>query len=326
MQRRTDRRPRPHHRPAPSLLLLLLLPSILASACAAVPGAPRGGPAATPPAAVAEVPDTEIWLAPLQGGAEAPTVGEPRNITRRPGYDNQPAFLPDGHGVLYTAIGDGQADVWIHLLRGGGRARVTATPESEFSPTPIPGEAAISVVRVESDERQRLWRVSLDPGRDITLLLPHVEPVGYHAWADPTTVFLFVLGEPPALQRVSLPGGPPQLVARDVGRSLHRIPGEQAMSYVQRQGEALWVTRYDLITGESEPLVQLLPGSEDVAWGPGGTLWCGQGSRLLRWRQGQEGWLLVADLAPQGVGTISRLAVHPKGELLAFVATTDGAE
>ena len=78
-------------------------------------------------------PGTEIYLVPLVSGDEAGsvTLGEPVNVTERPGYDNQPAFHPDGQRLFYTAIADGQADIWIYDLEKKTRERLAQTPESE---------------------------------------------------------------------------------------------------------------------------------------------------------------------------------------------------
>src|SRR5271154_6896573 len=68
-------------------------------------------PPAAPPAAAP--PDTEIFLAPLAVRG-TPLVGHPVNITNSPGYDNQPAFTPDGAGILFTSIRGGgtQTDIY----------------------------------------------------------------------------------------------------------------------------------------------------------------------------------------------------------------------
>ena len=82
-------------------------------------------------------PDTEIFLAPLTPGA-TPRVGAPVNITRSPGYDNQPSFTPDGRAILFTSMRGGtQTDIYRYDVASGETARVTNTPESEYSPTPF---------------------------------------------------------------------------------------------------------------------------------------------------------------------------------------------
>src|SRR5690348_15931626 len=54
-------------------------------------------------------PGTDIWVATLSVRHDTVVIGRPENVTHRLGYDNQPAFTPDGRSVLYTSIGaDGQ--------------------------------------------------------------------------------------------------------------------------------------------------------------------------------------------------------------------------
>ena len=58
----------------------------------------------TPMLLPSQPPGTDVWLAPLETNAAGElTVGSPRNVTGRPGYDNQPHFTPDGSGFWYTA-------------------------------------------------------------------------------------------------------------------------------------------------------------------------------------------------------------------------------
>ena len=46
--------------------------------------------------AAAAPPATDIYLADLRVADGRVQVGTPVNVTARPGYDNQPFFLPDG--------------------------------------------------------------------------------------------------------------------------------------------------------------------------------------------------------------------------------------
>lgn len=279
-------------------------------------------------------PDTDVFLATVEGDGASWTVGEVENLTARPGYDNQPAFAPDGRSLLYTVVGEeGRADIWRYDLDGGRIAPVTRTPESEYSPTPIPGSHRFSAVRVERDSTQRLW--SFDPSSgDPRLLLPDVRPVGYHAWADSSTLVLFVLGDPPTL-RVATPGpGAAEVVARNVGRSLQAIPGTAAVSFVALgEADRGWITRFDPAAGEMERIAPALDGGVDHAWTPDGRLLMGRGATLYRWsgeeagedavEAGAEGrWIPVGDLSSHGLRSITRLAVSPDGRRIAVVAET----
>src|SRR5437879_453999 len=159
--------------------------------------------------AAAAPPANDIYVASLRVVDGRVQVGTPVNVTARPGYDNQPFFLPDGGAFLYTSIrADSQADIYRYDLRTATSVRLTATRESEYSPTPPPDRPGFSAVRVEADSTQRLWAFDWDGARS-RLVLDSIKPVGYHAWGDGRSVALFVLGAPPTLQRAATrPAGP----------------------------------------------------------------------------------------------------------------------
>ncbi|HEX3157119.1 MAG TPA: M20/M25/M40 family metallo-hydrolase [Gemmatimonadaceae bacterium] len=279
---------------------------------------------------LAQAPDTDIWVASLVARDGAVIVGQPRNVTHRPGYDNQPAFLPDGRSLLYVAQHDEQTDVYELTLATNATRQLTQTPESEYSPIPTANGRAFTVVRVERDSAQRLWRFSRPRVGTGQLLLPHVQPVGYHAWTSPTTVTMFVLGEPSSLQvaRVGKPGV--DTIVTDIGRSLQTMPGGRQVSFVQRAGGTSMIKLLDPATGAVTPLFPPLAESDDLAWANAGTVLMASGSRIYAHQvadgdQTGDGWTQVADLGPAGVGRITRLAVSARGDQLAFVAQMAGA-
>jgi hypothetical protein len=252
-------------------------------------------------------------------------VGAARNLTDRAGYDNQPAFLPDGTALLYTSIReDDQADIYRIELRSGRIDRLTRTVESEYSPTPMPGAARFSTIRVEMDSTQRLWSFSMS-GEGAALVLPDIRPVGYHAWIDDRTLALFVLGTPPTLQIADARTGEAWTAASGIGRSLLPIPGTREVSFVQRsEAEGEWeILALDVDTREIRPLARTLRDSEDLAWTPSGELLTGYGSMLYRWEADSGRWIEVADLEPAGVRDITRIAVSPGGDRIAVVGSRD---
>ena len=267
-------------------------------------------------------PNTEIYLAPLARRGDSIIVGTAENITHRVGYDNQPSFLPDASGLLYTAIGaDGQADVWRYDIRSRRTPRVTATPESEYSPTVMPGGRRFSVVRVERDSTQRLWSFAMN-GSDPQLLLGALQPVGYHAWLAPNRLLAYVLGTPSTLHIIDRDGANDEVRAQDVGRALQRIPGRGWYSFTQRDSaRALWIMSQPFEGGPLSPLVRAPTDDEYHTWTPDGALLSATQGSIVRWdgRTGDDGeWLPIA--AMPGVRNISRLAVSPDGRWLAFVA------
>ena len=304
----------------------LLALALLAAACGGGESAP---PAATGAAAVAPdaPPGTDIWLARLVRGADGSLAAEDVvNVTRRPGYDNQPSFLPDGTAFRYTVTDSaGRADIWLHEMEGGANRAVTATaPESEYSATPLPSGVGFSAIRVEADSTQKLWRFD-DDGSGAAVLFPDIAPVGYHAWADDSTAVLYVLGEPATLQVARLGEAGARKVAADVGRSLQRIPGTGEVSYVQRlDGGATEIRRLDPALGSSERIAAGVEGGDFHAWTPDGILLQACEGKLFAFRSGAGGaWEEVADLSALGI-RLSRIAVHPDGSWIALVGEETG--
>jgi hypothetical protein len=273
-------------------------------------------------AATAQVPSTDVFVFDVTEDG----LGDPRLITDREGYDNQPRFLPGGEALVYSSLRHGQTDIYLHRLDRGETVQVTHTDESEYSPTPIPGTDHLSLVRDYGDLKQQLWSVALD-GSDVELLLPDVTPVGYHAWVDEESVVLFVLGEPHTLQSARIGPGPGKKLADSPGRGLARMPGGELMSYVDKQGTPWWLTAIDPETGSSERLIATPEDREDYAWAADGSIWLGDDSRLLRWHPDEGGdWKEIADLDRHGVYGITRVTFSDDGKRLAVVGQRPPAD
>jgi WD40 repeat protein len=267
-------------------------------------------------------PGTDIWVADLAIRDGRVSVGKPVNVTARPGYDNQPAFLPDGSGFLYTRIGaDGQADIWRYDFATHSARAVTTTRESEYSPTVIPKTGGFSVVRVELDSTQRLWRLDPDGGHP-ALVFEKIKPVGYHAWAGDSVLALYVLGSPNALVLAKLGRENFDTVARNIGRALQPIPGRHAVSFVQIvDSTESWLTELNADSGTVHRLVRLPRGAEFHVWLAGGLVLASDSAVLYQWdSRGPASWQRVADLSALGLKGVTRLAVSPAGDRLALVA------
>ena len=247
-------------------------------------------------------------------------LDELENITnRRNVYDNQPSFTPDSRSILYTASYGNQTEIHRYYLASGRTTRITRTAESEYSPSSIPGDRALSVVRVEQDANQRLWRFTME-GMDQDLLLPNIAPVGYHEWANPETVLLFVLGSPPTLQTANVLTENSEVLAENIGRILKKIPNPDAWSFVQKtdQNEG-WISSVTTESGQIEPLVRTLYEDGFHAWTAEGVLLGSQGKELYQWNPSlEDNWRKIADLSYLS-GPISRIAISPNSSTIAVV-------
>ena len=285
---------------------------------------PSPAPTAPPP------PDTDIFVVEVKTTGGKLELGTPANVTRHAGYDNQPSFLPDGGSFFFTSQREGaQTDIYRHDFKTGAAVRVTATPESEYSPTLMPGGKFFSVVRVEADKTQRLWKFPL-AGGDPSLVIASIKPVGYHLWIDERNLALFVLGaenRPNILQFATLgkSGEVRELstLGISIGRSLQRVPGRaDAFSFVQKLAPDNWIIKVvDLKAHRSTVLTKTLPGSEDHVWLPDGTLLMAREAKLYRLDPARpDGWQEIADFTQAGLRAITRLALSPRADRLALVA------
>ena len=276
--------------------------------------------------AQARAPGTDVWVVPMKQVGIAITFGTPRNATARAGYDNQPSFTPKSDAVLYTSTdGSGKTDTWRFSLPDGKPVRLTNVPMSIYSPTVTPDGKFFSFIRVEPDSTQGLWKLPIDGKGEPVKVIPNLK-VGYHLWTGDHTLVVYVLpasgaprGTPSTLQLADDRTGKSEVVATNIGRALGRVPGRDAITFQQLVRDSLpWITELDLTSRTTRQLVKAPPGAEYHVWAPNGALLTATGPGIFRYTD--DGWAPIANFEKFGVKNISRLAVSPKGNWLAFVA------
>ncbi len=299
--------------------LYLLIASLLVSllpACRSVPSEP--------------LPETQIWLADFD--IRTGVVTNASMIIDAPGYDNQPMFTADGNGLLFVSdrAGSGNTDMYRYDLATQTTARLTSTPEQEFSPTPIPGSTDFSVVRVASPqdtgdvytESQQLWRYSAD-GQPRWPIIEQ-RRVGYHTWMDSSWVALFVVGDqqkgiPHRLEIRGVESGTVYPIANSIGRCIRRHPSGQ-LSYVDKSDTT--VNRLMMTIGPSVPpdtLVVMPEGTEDYCWlWDTSVLFLTNTGNIYRWIKGTElGLQPLTSLYLGGQG--ARITANDESTKLAWV-------
>ncbi len=267
-------------------------------------------------------PSTDIHLFRLEELSDGIVLTDGINITDRAGYDNQPHFTPDSKSILYTTVhGEEQSNIYRYDIRKKKTRPITRTLEAEYSPTVMPDGKHISSVRIEADGVQRLWQFDMK-GKRPKLVLPDLEGVGYHVWANEDQLALFVVGDPVTLHVATLSTGTDRVITTNIGRGMGLFPNSEDVSYIHKDDDEWWLCALDIETGAIRYVIKTLERSEDYVWLTSGHLLMGKDNQLYRWsgREGDE-WQLVYTFAEAGLQEITRLACSPDGKWLAVVST-----
>ena len=188
---------------------------------------------------------TEIYLLDLSNSGGNITLSNPKNITNRLGYDNQPFFHPSQPLLYYTAMQDGQSDIWSYNYKTGERLQITNTIDSEYSPTVTPDKKYLScIVQRKSNGDQDLVKYTIKNPTETQIIFESQKTgkIGYQAWLNSNELITFVLGEPQTLHYQNLITKKDTVVAPNIGRSLHLIPKQKAFSFVQ-EVDKKWMIR-----------------------------------------------------------------------------------
>lgn len=267
-----------------------------------------------------QTPGTEIYLLDLSVKSNV-TAANPQNITNRAGYDNQPFFHPDKSIVYYTsANAEGKTDLVEYNYETKSSRQLTNTPEREYSPTVTPDKKFISCIIQRDNGAQDLGKYPIEGGEPTVLISTLI--VGYHAWINADNLLLFVLGDTLTLHQYNLISKKDVILAKKIGRSLHKIPASNAMSFVHKISDQEWLIKKMNEGGSLETITTTLPGREDLTWTPDGKILMSDGKKLFYYEPGKTTtWQEIEMPANMPTGTITRLSVNMKGNLLAIVVS-----
>ncbi len=264
---------------------------------------------------------SEIILFDLKSEKGKIILSNPKNITQHKGYDNQPSFNTKEPLIYYSSFNDeGRSDIKIYNNKTGTTNTLTNTTDREYSPTLTPDEKFISCILQRDNKAQDLVKYPITGGESITLINNLI--VGYHAWMNADQLLLFVLGDTPTLHLYSLSTKKDSVLTDAIGRSLHRIPNSNAMSFVKKNSSTDWmIMKLDMTNLTMTNLTATLPGREDLCWTPAGRIIMSDGNKIYsldpltekEWSEIQVG---AGDVPLKG---ITRLAISVKGDKLAVV-------
>ena len=247
------------------------------------------------------------------------------NITNHKGYDNQPSFHPDQPIIYYSSFDDSsRSDIKYYNYKNKKASNLTTTKDREYSPTVTPDKKFISCIIQRENGVQDLGKYPIEGGNP-KILINNLK-IGYHTWVTKDKLLLFVLGDSNtnSLHYYNLPDQSDSVIAINIGRSLHKIPGQQAMSFVQKVSEKEGlIKRLDLITGVITTITSTLQGQDHLAWLQNNILLTGNGTKLFSFQIGfdKEWQLVIIEGDVSVVKGISRLATNTGNTKLAVVVS-----
>jgi len=247
------------------------------------------------------------------------TLKNPINISNNKGvYDNQPSFLMDGMGVLFSSTRNDQTDIVLYDIEKKEKRWMTNSTGSEYSPQQTPNKKFFSAVKLDTDDTQLLWHYSFR--RKKPRVLVDKLKIGYHAWFNEKMIVSFVLGDPAILQVNHLKYKIKYPIDKNIGRSIHKIPTTELISIISLEHDEPEIYSIDPISSEKKYIADPLEGSQDMALAQDKTIIMGKANKLYKLKPGDDKtWIEIASLSEFGLDGITRIAISPLGNKIAIV-------
>ncbi|MFD2916173.1 nuclear transport factor 2 family protein [Psychroserpens luteus] len=243
-------------------------------------------------------------------------IKNPKNLSNNDGYDNQPSFY-DNNTILFVSSRNDQTDIAKYNLNDNSLTFVNATEGGEYTPLKFPKKNDISAVRLDKDGKQRLYRYNIDNGESTELIKDLV--VAYYTWFNEDIIVSAVIeGEQLNLYRTNLKTGISKKLANKVGRSFHKIPNTELVSFISKENEKQWqIKSLNPITGRIRLISNTIVDVEDICWLNKNNILSSDGSTLYKLTlRVDNNWKKVIDLYQEGIKKISRLATNSDGSKL----------
>jgi hypothetical protein len=264
--------------------------------------------------------NTNVYLLDIVKDNDKVSFENLRIVSNRNYYDNQPSFYDD-NTVLFVATRNGQTDIAKYDIKEDIPAWVTNTPGgSEYSPIRVPNSDDISAIRLDTNGLQRLYRYDSETNEPV-LLIDKIK-VGYQIWDNEDQLVTSVLVKNGMnLMLNYIPDARNNTVDRNVGRSLHKIPNSELISFITAQNGANKLSSYDSSTGKIEDLMAMPLNAQDMCWLDEKSVLVPNGKRIMLGSVGVIKPLKVLhEFKEKEIYNISRMAISPNGKHLALVA------
>lgn len=263
--------------------------------------------------------NTEVYLFDLVKTEEGYVLRNKKNISENKGYDSQPHFY-DNNTIIYSGTRDGQTDIVMYDIKTGKKTYKNSTPNGgEYSPQRIPGSDDISAVRLDNNGLQRFYRYDINSGKPKEII--RSLKVAYPVWFNKKIVVSAVIGKNSLdLVTSDLQYGSNLTLQKNIGRSLHKIPNSNEVSYISKQKGTWEIKALNVGALRTRKIVELSGKYEDICWLPDGSILQAKKNQILRFDpKVDKDWKVMAAINDSEIQNISRITVSPDGTKLSIV-------
>jgi hypothetical protein len=269
--------------------------------------------------APAQILETEVWVGAVDLRDGRFTVSELKNISNHRGYDNQPAFLPGGHSLLFTTEASSldETGLGVHAVRYDlTSGKSTPLPQARgFSPTPA-ADGTIMLLR-----QGGVWLH--DAHGKLLRALTDTKEAGYFTRFEDDRWVLFMNDKDRRIVLYDPVSHALETMINGAITAPYRVPGQRAVTFVVEEKDVLTLHRLDVDTKQVTTLatIPFKTGGHHV-WTPRGTLFIASRSEIHEWDpQRPAEWPIVHRFDDPDLQGITRIALNASADRIALVST-----
>jgi Tol biopolymer transport system component len=264
--------------------------------------------------------NTEVFVFDLLKEENKYQLIHKKNTSNNPGYDSQPFFY-DNDKIIFASTRNGQTDILLYNLKDNTKRFISNSSEGgEYSPQKRPNSKNISAVRLDNSGLQRFYSYNIKTGKDKELIKDF--KIAYPAWYNKNTLIaVTIFNDALELFIFDLKNKINSAVAKNVGRSVHKIPNSNLVSFISKETTDNWLVKS--LNPKTKEIKTITPigKSEDITWLPNGTLLIANGKEILKFNPKKDSLpKLFFSFIDENSMNISRIAVNSDGTKIALVA------
>ncbi|WP_197026341.1 nuclear transport factor 2 family protein [Polaribacter sp. Hel_I_88] len=264
--------------------------------------------------------NTAIYVFDIEQHNETYQLTNQKKISNSQGYNSQPFFYDDEQ-ITFASTHYNFTDIVLYNLQNDSKRFISNTENGgEYSPQRIPNSNTISAVRLDADGLQRFYEYDFTSGKDKEIIADL--KVAYPNWFDKNTLLaVSIVNDSLELFISDIKKKTSVSMTKNVGRSVHRIPNSDLMSFISKENKSSWVLKSINPKTQEIKTITGLGKSEDITWLPNGTLLISNENSIYKFNPKKDkNPSLFFRFMDENINNISRMAVNDDGSKIAIVA------